>query len=651
MSLGNLRRIGPLDVSYKDPGLSWTSQPGSSGVRGVSISGLVELHRAQQLSELVNNPARSVTVGGYTGVLEYLHFDGHVVSPFTGWYLLDQFSINIEHRYSFNGVTGPTPFSLSGYHLGRLGPVVARSARARPNDLSLAATALVSDPFGRDSATDDPFAHSPGGNLARRPFDANPYGQAAPAVRSLGFRAGLVSQSGSDLVPIVVPVAQTPQTYGADCRAYDRRDEREVFGPGHPFAVPTDLVLTNGLIRCRPGPAGTPAFLHLEAMYPDAWQQVGCVQLAEQDVLLGARLAAVAPDLATLVVLVQDQGEVAVTLHRGERMLRIRHGGDRQPVVSVPRVVGWLGIPPTRQLSGAGNGTGRYGRGLTTSGIVEWPWPGVRDAWAVSGVWLPTAASTAQADSGVIALVAANGDTSRLRWDAATDTVKWDHGGSTLTTPLLAFAAAAPVSWSISFDSTTARLVVRVGSTTFTSSAAVGPSTSEPNWSSILVGAATTGFGLAAFGSGVFGGSSPTSALGGVLDNLMVFDGPLTDAESTALLASSTALGGLPSPEGRLVWHAPFDADVKPLGSALTAGRRYQATAEGGATRDPDDNGLTKGLGVLRSVATSRTPFGVILPGTTFEVGAFLATTEAQDDVAHHHQQFAATSEQELRVR
>ena len=645
-----LATIGPIVIGHGDPQFSWASTP-DDGIRPGTISGSCSWAQAKQLSELVANRGRRTSVGGRSGVLEYIVFDDDLLDDFTGWYLLESFALSPAHKHSLT--TTDVPFTLSAAHLPRhLAAVVTRSAHARPNDLSLAATAIVSDPFGRDSATSDPFAHSPGGNLARRPFDANEYSiEAVPSVRSLGFRAGLVSASGSELQPIVVPVLQSPESYGADCRAYDRRDERNVRGQGHPFAAPTDLLITNGLLRCRPGPAGVPAYLHVSAVTASAWVDVGCLQLSESNALLSARLTAVAPDEVAITMLVQGEGEVLVTLHRAERMLRIRHGGDRQPIVSVPRVVGWLGMPPTRQLSGAANGTGRYGRGLTTTGIVEWPWPGQRGSWAMSGNWLPAGASTAQADSGLMTMVAANGDTSRLRWDAATDTVKWVHGGSTLTTPLLAFAANAPVAWSLSYDGTTARMSVRVGATTHVASVAVGPGTTEANWTSMLVGAATGGFGLAAFGSGVFGGGSPTAVLGGVLDNLMVFDGPLTDAEVTTLLSSPTALGGLPTPEGRLIWYAPFDADVVPLGSAMAGGRRYQATTEGGATRDADDDGLTKGLGVLRSVVTPRSPFAVILPGTVLEVGAFLATAEDQDDIEDHHRQLGAASEEKVAMR
>ena len=44
-------------------------------------------------------------------------------------------------------------------------------------------------------------------------------------------------------------------------------------------------------------------------------------------------------------------------------------------------------------------------------------------------------------------------------------------------------------------------------------------------------------------------------------------------------------------------------------------------------------------------------PFAVGLTGMTFSVGAILATEDDLDDLADYHKQFAATSEQELRVR
>lgn len=118
MTLGDLNAIGPVPVIYRDPKLSWTSTPTGHGIRSCSITGLIELAKAQELSELVNNPAAQVTIGPATGVLEWIDMDGDVVGPFEGWYLLESFELSVEHQYSFNGPTGPTPFSLTCTYLG-----------------------------------------------------------------------------------------------------------------------------------------------------------------------------------------------------------------------------------------------------------------------------------------------------------------------------------------------------------------------------------------------------------------------------------------------------------------------------------------------------------------------------------------------------
>ena len=283
--------------------------------------------------------------------------------------------------------------------------------------------------------------------------------------------------------------------------------------------------------------------------------------------------------------------------------------------------------------------------------IAEWHWPGQRDSFTVAAFWTSDDSADVQPDSGLVTLVAANGDTSRLRWDSATEVIQWQHGAETLTTPALDLIDGTPVGWAISYDGDIARLVVAIGDDTYTDETPSVAGTTEPNWLSMLVGVATEGFGSGDFGDGVFGGSAATDPLGGVIDNLMVFDGPVSVGEAVTLLSSSSPLGGLPSPEGRLIWYAPLDADVSPVGSLLTTGLRYQATDELGATPVVTDSGLSLGLCVLRAVAVARTPFAVHLSGTVFEVGALLATDEDEDALADQHNQFAAVSRQTLRMR
>ena len=365
-----LASIGPVQISHGNPTFSWDSTPIGPGLRGCRIGGSASWVAVKQLSELIANPGREISVGGRMGVLEYLTFDDDLLGTFTGWYLIDGLGLAADHKDSL--ALYDLPFTLSAVYCDRrLAATLTRSARARPNGFDLAATAIVSDPHGTDSGTSDPFVVSPGGIAGTRPFDARSYSRnGSPVLRRLGFRAGLVSTMGTELGPIAVPTARSPESYGADCRAWDRSEEVEVIGPGHPFAKVTDLLITNGLVRCWPGPVGTPAYLHCSAFYPDDWTDVGCLSLAEDDVLIDARLDSVAPDEVTIVMLVRNQGEVSVTLYRDQRIIGVRHGGDHAPVVSVPRTVGWAGMPPTRQLTDAVNDVGRYGRGLRVDGVI-----------------------------------------------------------------------------------------------------------------------------------------------------------------------------------------------------------------------------------------------------------------------------------------
>ncbi len=113
---GDLVSIGAVAVDYRRPNLTWTGGPTTHGIRGCRIGGLVEDAAADTLSELVNNPSAQVTVGGFTGVQEYLIFTGTLAGK-TGYYLLENFDESTEHSLMF---TGFTAFSLTGAYLGDL---------------------------------------------------------------------------------------------------------------------------------------------------------------------------------------------------------------------------------------------------------------------------------------------------------------------------------------------------------------------------------------------------------------------------------------------------------------------------------------------------------------------------------------------------
>lgn len=168
MSLYTTLYIGPVQgIGYNlEP--AWASAPTPQGTRGASIRGSLRLAQAEQLSELVANGARRVTIGGETGVLEYVYFDGGVTREFNGWYLLQAFSFD---PYRVGDTVQYAHYSLSAVHLGAHRQVViTRSDRDRVNSYSLTPSAIVADPF-----TGGGFVRSPGGTLVQREFDPEPH--------------------------------------------------------------------------------------------------------------------------------------------------------------------------------------------------------------------------------------------------------------------------------------------------------------------------------------------------------------------------------------------------------------------------------------------------------------------------------------------
>ena len=115
MALGNLRAIGPVTVDYRNPTLRWTSQPTSHGIRTCTISGTVTIAQGDTLAEMVANPGAQETIGGFTGVKEFIEMDGDSLASKEGEYLLMSFDLEVEHRLVFGGRVS---FSLNAAYLG-----------------------------------------------------------------------------------------------------------------------------------------------------------------------------------------------------------------------------------------------------------------------------------------------------------------------------------------------------------------------------------------------------------------------------------------------------------------------------------------------------------------------------------------------------
>lgn len=172
---GSLLRIGPIPIydrgQHRNPSLRWTSNPGAHGIRTCVISGQAPRASVLQLGELVANADRRLTIAGFSGVLEFLSFDGELVGPFRGWYLLTSIDVAAERPWS---ITTYTPFSLQAAYLGdvaNLRVVVEHAARSRGNDFGIIAQEVVAGSFWDENAAGGTFATEPGGTRFTREYD------------------------------------------------------------------------------------------------------------------------------------------------------------------------------------------------------------------------------------------------------------------------------------------------------------------------------------------------------------------------------------------------------------------------------------------------------------------------------------------------
>jgi hypothetical protein len=381
--------IGPVKlVDLYEPSLTFTGTPTALGLQPGQITGQTEWWQAHQLKELVNNPHRRVTIGGQSGVLEPIYFSDPMLGPQTSWCLLQSFQLGqADQSHSLQGTTGLVPYTLTLAQIGdgtQRQVVVARSARDKGNDFAVTASSIVAVPFGEDD-----FAVDPGGTLVTREFDpihAQPSAALGPegGAAELPVRVGTLSDSTDDLALVALPSLESSTSgppgwltrRGGDARAYDRRQMAEVYGPSHRFAGETDLQIRNGRLRCWVGNAGLPPFLTCSVFRLGLWRAAGFILFDDPSgdaVLRGARLVRVRPDVVTIALSVQGKGDVLVSLRKGERMLRVVHGAGG---IDTARRIRWTGLPPWSRLVSAGQGTGKYGKGVT-NGDFALRWPGL----------------------------------------------------------------------------------------------------------------------------------------------------------------------------------------------------------------------------------------------------------------------------------
>lgn len=110
--------IGPVVVNHGDPKFSWDSNATGHGIMPASVSGSCLWHQAKTLLELVNNPAAQATVGGRTGVTEWIEYGGPLLSDLTGYYLLGAFTLAPSQEHSLAGPDGDVDFALDCFYLG-----------------------------------------------------------------------------------------------------------------------------------------------------------------------------------------------------------------------------------------------------------------------------------------------------------------------------------------------------------------------------------------------------------------------------------------------------------------------------------------------------------------------------------------------------
>lgn len=474
--------------------------------------------------------------------------------------------------------------------------VVTRSARVKEGVAS--AKALVVAPFA-----DAAFETSPGGDgVGTRQYDPGRHDSGRETITSpldLTFRQGTVTTAADALAKIVLPTVDTgdPPAWvssrGHEARAYDRRHNREVYGP-HWFDEPSDIIVTNGVIRFWVVAGG---YLAVDAVNDGAWHHVGYLQVTA-GALTSARLASISRD-RVVVSLTDGTSTIRAECRRGERMIRCS-GGVR---------LAWKNEPPAIQRYGITSVAGQFGKAAAFADVdlIEMAWPATKTSWAFAGWWLPDDSSATQADCGI--------------WYATDDTpalvstlfyrdgaLEWTQDGDTLTSAPLTFDAGEPVFIALSYTADARRLSVKVesGSISYATDV-VGTGTAEDNFASFVL--------APMFGD--LGGYSDTYSdtydLVGVgtwaFDNAMVFGEGLSATEAAVLSNATAGLGSLPEAESRLVWYSHFD--------------------------DPADSGLTP---------------GVVTVGD--DQGAYLALAGATyDDVADHVAQFSAEFEQQIRVR
>lgn len=84
------------------------------GFRRLSFSGTLEIGLADAVEELVVNPSSRLTIGGETGVREYVESESPGLASINGWYLLTSFNSTL----SVDPLWPYVDFTLQATYLG-----------------------------------------------------------------------------------------------------------------------------------------------------------------------------------------------------------------------------------------------------------------------------------------------------------------------------------------------------------------------------------------------------------------------------------------------------------------------------------------------------------------------------------------------------
>lgn len=594
--------LGPIQTPLYNPQLGATSAPTELGIGAVTLSGMMEWAPAHQLREVTENPARKITVGRQAGVLEPVWFDDDLLRSLNGWALLQSCQIQASQEHSLNGVTGLVPYTLTFARLPvGTSIVVTRSAATRLNDYGVVAMPLVANPVHDAEIDGSPFLLNPGGTRFTRLYDAHhPHDTAnlTPAAENVRAMTIYTAAMAIDdpLEPVVLPpLSDAPGVpgwvtkRGGDCRFFDRTDGWEVYGP-HPFATTTDCQITNGLVRAWLGGRMLPAYLHVEAFDGTTWQEIGTRQFGGHR-LLRARMAKVTPDVAILKFTLEAVGDITVTLQRSERQFRI------ELPFAFPKP-SWSGMPPTSRAVAAQNAVGRFGSGLDAGGDADdgtwaapfptwagdsrfrwdgtpyrsdlrllWPPDATPAAFARAFWYRPERAVTDLGTAGFLTLYDTDGVARvELYLDGADHKIKVRVNDVVkLISAALTFTADTDLLLGVRMSATEGlSLSIRdhLGAVVHLTDATLTDLGCDALYdAAYLVNFSRYGDG--SYGDGVWGGTSYFP--GGVIDNDMVWRRKITSAEFEALAAATHPHDALPSPEGDLVWYAPFDVEPLPV--------------------------------------------------------------------------------------